>query len=227
MSFHNWSKPLSFIANDFITPTSIDQLIITIHRARNHHATVKAMGQRHCFSELLSGTNLAANCKHFNDLRMIDDPHIHTDSGITLSELLRFLQPQQLGPMPSSTTHNPNEQQANWSEPSANSKGKNATDTPLITAEYFVALIQAQSICAQLLITDWPDPLVNCLRSVAADNIWLSPCYQQQCLTIACLILFNQEPMPPALQLFNRIIHQHSARPHWAKLCHWLNKATL
>lgn len=335
MPLHNWSKTLNFIVNNVIAPTNIDQLIDAINTARTAQTTIKAMGQRHSFSELLSGIDTLIDCKHFNELSIIDDNHLRVGSGIVLNQLLHFLDQHQrslniisditsqqvVGAMVSGThgasLHQPvmadcitaiemidgngelrrltnnnllnaskinlgllgvitaielntikkqtlqqSQQRMNNAQwPSqlntlfnqhsfakinwhANQDYADVTtcnpinhessnihtgdmqsllccdQIPIsITAEYFIDIMQAQPICQQIVDTNWPEGLLFCLRPVAADNIWLSPCYQQKSLAIACVIFSNQDPMPAALQSFNRMMHQHSARPHWAKLC--------
>jgi xylitol oxidase len=63
---------------------------------------------------------------------------------------------------------------------------------------------------AHLLITE--------IRTIAADNFWMSPCYKQDCVTIH----FTWKPDWPAvsklLPVIERELAPFQARPHWGKL---------
>ncbi|WP_317891099.1 D-arabinono-1,4-lactone oxidase [Edaphobacter bradus] len=56
------------------------------------------------------------------------------------------------------------------------------------------------------------------LRTIAADNLWLSPCYQRPGLAIH----FTRKPEWPEVQKVPPLIEEKlapfEARPHWAKL---------
>jgi xylitol oxidase len=60
--------------------------------------------------------------------------------------------------------------------------------------------------------------LISEVRTIAADNLWLSPCYQQACVALH----FTWQPDWPAVrQLLPRIearLAPLAARPHWGKL---------
>ena len=60
--------------------------------------------------------------------------------------------------------------------------------------------------------------LISEVRTVAADNLWLSPCYQQACVALH----FTWQPDWPAVrELLPRIearLAPLDARPHWGKL---------
>jgi len=63
-----------------------------------------------------------------------------------------------------------------------------------------------------------PSLLITEIRTVAADNLWMSPCYQQDCVTIH----FTWKPDWPAvsklLPVIEKELAQFNARPHWGKL---------
>ena len=56
------------------------------------------------------------------------------------------------------------------------------------------------------------------IRAIAADDLWLSPCYQQPCVTIH----FTWKQDWPAVRKLMPIIEKElapfNARPHWGKL---------
>lgn len=63
-----------------------------------------------------------------------------------------------------------------------------------------------------------PHLLISELRTVDADNLWMSPCYQRSSLTIH----FTWKPEWPAVKRVLPMIEEQlapfNARPHWAKL---------
>ena len=63
-----------------------------------------------------------------------------------------------------------------------------------------------------------PHLFVSEIRTVAADSLWMSPCYQQACVTIH----FTWKPEWPAVQKLLPLIEERlapfNARPHWGKL---------
>jgi xylitol oxidase len=56
------------------------------------------------------------------------------------------------------------------------------------------------------------------VRTIAADNFWLSPCYQQDCVAIH----FTWQPQWTAVRELLPILEEslapYAARPHWGKL---------
>ena len=90
-----------------------------------------------------------------------------------------------------------------------------------LQAEYFVprkhavdAILAVQSLSEQVV----PHILISEVRSIAADDYWMSPCYQQDCVTIH----FTWKPDWPAVRKVLPIIEKelapYEARPHWGKL---------
>jgi xylitol oxidase len=63
-----------------------------------------------------------------------------------------------------------------------------------------------------------PSLLITEIRAIAADNLWMSPCYQQDCVTIH----FTWKPVWPAVRQLLPVIEKELApfdgRPHWGKL---------
>ena len=58
------------------------------------------------------------------------------------------------------------------------------------------------------------------LRYVAADDIWLSPCYMRSSASVSVRLLADQAHTD-IFKACERIFHKHSGRPHWGK-CHYL-----
>jgi alditol oxidase len=63
-----------------------------------------------------------------------------------------------------------------------------------------------------------PHLLITEIRTIAADNLWMSPCYKQSCVTIH----FTWKPDWPAVRNVVPVIEKElaafQARPHWGKL---------
>jgi alditol oxidase len=90
-----------------------------------------------------------------------------------------------------------------------------------LQTEYFIPRAKAyQAILAVEQLSDQIGPhlFVTELRTVASDDLWLSPCYQRAAMTIH----FTWKPEWPAVkELLPRIEAQlapFDPRPHWAKL---------
>src|SRR5712664_1984036 len=90
-----------------------------------------------------------------------------------------------------------------------------------LQSEYFVPRQHAvEAILAVERLRDHISPslLISEIRAVAADSLWLSPCYKQPCVTIH----FTWKPDWPAVSKLLPVIEKElapfNARPHWGKL---------
>jgi alditol oxidase len=90
-----------------------------------------------------------------------------------------------------------------------------------LQSEYFVPRQHAvEAILAVERLRDQISPslLISEIRAVAADTLWLSPCYKQPCVTIH----FTWKPDWPAVSKLLPVIEKElapcNARPHWGKL---------
>ncbi|GHB60977.1 xylitol oxidase [Persicitalea jodogahamensis] len=90
-----------------------------------------------------------------------------------------------------------------------------------LQSEYFVPRQNAvDAIMAIARLGDQVGPylLTSEVRAIAADNLWMSPCYQQDCITIH----FTWKPDWPGvsklLPIVERELAPYKARPHWGKL---------
>ena len=90
-----------------------------------------------------------------------------------------------------------------------------------LQSEYFVprqhaveAILAVQHLSERVV----PQILISEVRSIAADDYWMSPCYQQACVTLH----FTWKPHWPAVQKVLPLIEEQLApyevRPHWGKL---------
>jgi alditol oxidase len=90
-----------------------------------------------------------------------------------------------------------------------------------LQSEYFVPRQHAvEAILAVERLRDQVSPhlLISEIRAIAADELWLSPCYEQPCVTIH----FTWKQDWPALRKLLPVIEKElvpfRARPHWGKL---------
>lgn len=90
-----------------------------------------------------------------------------------------------------------------------------------LQSEYFVPRPHAvEAILAVERLRDQISPhlLISEIRAIAADNLWMSPCYHQSCVTIH----FTWKQDWPAVSLLLPVIEKElapfQARPHWGKL---------
>ena len=90
-----------------------------------------------------------------------------------------------------------------------------------LQAEYFVPRQHAiEAILAVEHLRDQVGPhlLISEIRTIAADDLWMSPCYQQPSVTIH----FTWKPDWPAVSKLLPLIEKELApfhpRPHWGKL---------
>ena len=90
-----------------------------------------------------------------------------------------------------------------------------------LQSEYFVPRQHAvEAILAVERLRDQVGPhlLITEIRTIAADKLWMSPCYEQSCVTIH----FTWKPDWPAVSKLLPVIQKElapfDARPHWGKL---------
>ena len=90
-----------------------------------------------------------------------------------------------------------------------------------LQSEYFVPRQHAvEAILAVERLREQVSPhlMITEIRAIAADDLWMSPCYQQPCVTIH----FTWKPDWPAVRKVLPVIEKElapfQARPHWGKL---------
>jgi len=90
-----------------------------------------------------------------------------------------------------------------------------------LQSEYFVprqhaveAILAVERLRGQV----GPSLLITEIRTIAADHLWMSPCYEQDCVTIH----FTWKPDWPSVSKLLPVIEKELApfdpRPHWGKL---------
>jgi alditol oxidase len=90
-----------------------------------------------------------------------------------------------------------------------------------LQSEYFVPRQHAvEAILAVERLRDQVSPslLISEIRAIAADSLWMSPCFEQDCVTVH----FTWKPDWPAVSKLLPVIEKElapfNARPHWGKL---------
>ena len=90
-----------------------------------------------------------------------------------------------------------------------------------LQAEYFVPRQQAvEALRAVQTLKDEIKPLlmISEIRTIAADNLWVSPCYQQDSVAIHFTLKQNTEGVMNFLPKLEEKLSPFGVRPHWGKL---------
>jgi xylitol oxidase len=90
-----------------------------------------------------------------------------------------------------------------------------------LQSEYFVPRQHAvEAILAVERLRDQITPhlLITEIRAIAADDLWMSPCYQQPCVTIHFTWKQDWPAVSELLPVIEKELAPFQARPHWGKL---------
>ena len=90
-----------------------------------------------------------------------------------------------------------------------------------LQSEYFVPqqhAVAAIRAIAQLGPQISPYLFVSEIRTIAADNFWLSPCYQQPSVALHFTWQQDWPAVSKLLPLIEKELAPFQARPHWGKL---------
>jgi xylitol oxidase len=90
-----------------------------------------------------------------------------------------------------------------------------------LQSEYFVPRQDAyHALCAIDRIREYISPLlyVSEVRTIAEDNLWMSPCYKQDSVAIHFTWKANWVAVQQVLPIIERQLAPFHARPHWGKL---------
>ncbi len=90
-----------------------------------------------------------------------------------------------------------------------------------LQSEYFVPRQHAiEAILAVERLRDQVGPhlLISEIRTIAADNFWMSPCYKQPCVTIHFTWKQDWPAVSKLLPVIEKELSPFKARPHWGKL---------
>jgi alditol oxidase len=90
-----------------------------------------------------------------------------------------------------------------------------------LQSEYFVPRQHAvEAILAVERLRDQISPhlMISEIRTIAADNLWLSPCYEQPCATIHFTWKQDWPAVRNLLPVIEKELAPFNSRPHWGKL---------
>lgn len=90
-----------------------------------------------------------------------------------------------------------------------------------LQSEYFVPRQHAiGAILAVEKLHDMVSPhlLITEIRTIATDDLWMSPCYQQPCVSIHFTWKQDWPAVKNALSVIERELAPFNVRPHWGKL---------
>jgi xylitol oxidase len=90
-----------------------------------------------------------------------------------------------------------------------------------LQSEYFVPRQHAvEAILAVERLRDQITPhlMISEIRAIAADDLWLSPCYRQPCVTIHFTWKQDWPAVSKLMPVIEKELAPFGARPHWGKL---------
>lgn len=90
-----------------------------------------------------------------------------------------------------------------------------------LQAEYFVPFengLEAMLAIEKIKDKVYPLLLISEIRTIAADSFWMSPCYQQPCLSIHFTLKPDWEGVKKLLPAIEQELAPFRVKPHWGKL---------
>src|SRR6266487_5907617 len=90
-----------------------------------------------------------------------------------------------------------------------------------LQSEYFVPRQHAvEAILAVERLHDQVSPhlMISEIRAIAADDLWMSPCYKQACITLHFTWKQDWPAVSKLLPVIENELAPFHARPHWGKL---------
>jgi len=90
-----------------------------------------------------------------------------------------------------------------------------------LQSEYFIPRQHAvEAILAVERLRDQVSPhlMITEIRAIAADDLWMSPCYHQPCVTIHFTWKQDTPEVMKLLPIIEKELAPFEARPHWGKL---------
>jgi alditol oxidase len=90
-----------------------------------------------------------------------------------------------------------------------------------LQSEYFVPrqhAIDAVLAVAKIHEQITPHLLISEIRTIAADELWMSPCYKQDCVTIHFTWKQDWASVQKLLPIIEKELAPYNVRPHWGKL---------
>ena len=86
-------------------------------------------------------------------------------------------------------------------------------------SEYLIAREHGAAAIAALREVEYGTALqVSEIRTVAADDLWLSPCHDRDTLALHCTWVADDARVQPAVAAVEAALAPFDARPHWGKV---------
>jgi xylitol oxidase len=95
------------------------------------------------------------------------------------------------------------------------SSGEELQSEYILPRQHAVAALHIVNELSELIA---PSLQISEIRTIAADNLWMSPCYQQDCVAIHFTWKKDWENVRQVLPVIEDKLAQFEARPHWGKL---------
>lgn len=90
-----------------------------------------------------------------------------------------------------------------------------------LQSEYFIpienaydAIVAIEKLHEQIT----PHLFISEIRTIAADNLWMSPCYKKTCVALHTTWKQETDAVMKLLPVFEETLAPFNPRPHWAKL---------
>jgi len=90
-----------------------------------------------------------------------------------------------------------------------------------LQAEYFIPYrhgMEAMLAIGRLAKQVGPQLFISEIRTIAADNFWMSPCYKEPCMTIHFTWKQNWIEVSKLLAVVEKELEPFNPKPHWGKL---------
>ncbi len=86
-------------------------------------------------------------------------------------------------------------------------------------SEYLIARENGAAAIAALGAVEFGTALQVCeIRTIAADDLWLSPCHDRDTLALHCTWVADDERVQPAVAAVEAALAPFDPRPHWGKV---------
>jgi len=90
-----------------------------------------------------------------------------------------------------------------------------------LQAEYFIPYrhgMEAMLAISKLTKQVTPQLFISEIRTIAADDLWMSPCYKEPCMTIHFTWKQNWAEVSKLLLIVEKELEPFNPKPHWGKL---------
>ena len=90
--WQNWGESVTASPREVLAPTSMDELVEIVHRARKRHGRIRVVGSGHSWSPLVPCNDTLVSMAGFTDISISDDKTAVTvQPGLTIDQFASFL----------------------------------------------------------------------------------------------------------------------------------------